>query len=432
MAGSNVLTVTQLTSYLQRSVRADAFLRYVSIRGEISNCKYHYTGNIYFTLKDAGSQISCVMFHDDRQSGLRFAMKDGDSVIVTGRVDIYVRNGVYQLYARSIEKAGRGALYEQYEKLKAQMQAAGLFDEAHKKPLPPYPKSIGVVTASTGAAVHDIISVSRRRNPYIQIVFCPAQVQGKGAAHSIAAGIRALDRYGVDVIIAGRGGGSFEDLWEFNEPEAVYAFYNCKTPIISATGHETDFTLGDFAADKRAPTPSAAAELAVPDIRSVLDEIREYGRRLDAAIGSRLDAYRRQTEHYRKVVHSYSPERQLDERKKRLARLKDEMEMMMTHHISDARQNLDVLGMRLDSDMDAHMTAAKNTAALYAQKLEGRAPGRALARGYAYVTDQDGRGISSIAQVEAGDRISIAVTDGDIKASVEKAEPAGKDRTDNG
>lgn len=422
MAG-RVFTVTQISGYLRQIFHDDSLLRNVSIRGEVSNCKYHYTGNIYFTLKDENSRISCMMFRDDREGGLGFSMKDGDSVIVTGRVDLYGRYGVYQLYARTVEKAGKGALYEQYEKLKAQMEARGLFDEAHKKTLPLFPKSVGIVTASTGAAVHDIISVSKRRNPYIQLVFCPAQVQGKGAAHTIAAGIRALDRYGVDVIIAGRGGGSFEDLWEFNEPEVVYAFYNCRTPIISATGHETDFTLGDFAADKRAPTPSAAAELAVPDISEVLGRIREYRRRMDVYINGRLDASRRQIQNYSRMVKAYSPEQQLTEKNKHLSEVSSEMERLMTHRIADARQDLDMLSMRMEKDMDAHVTAARNGTALYAQKLEGRSPVRALARGYAYISDQQGHGISSIRQVRQGDRIDIAVTDGSIEAAVEHLNP---------
>ena len=261
----------------------DFALNHIYVRGEVSNCKYHSSGHIYFTLKDRGGAIACVMFAGNRK-GLNFRMTEGMAVIVFGSVSVYERDGRYQLYAREIMQEGAGKLYEAYEALKKKLLAEGLFDEEHKLDIPKYPKRLGVVTARTGAAVQDIINVSLRRNPWLQIVFCPATVQGEGAVQSVVRGIRALEEAGVDVMIVGRGGGSIEDLWAFNEEMVARAVYDCKIPVISAVGHETDTTIIDYVADLRAPTPSAAAELAVPDMRIVLGQLQGYEEALEAAM----------------------------------------------------------------------------------------------------------------------------------------------------
>ncbi|MCR5154267.1 MAG: exodeoxyribonuclease VII large subunit, partial [Lachnospiraceae bacterium] len=264
---SSVYTVSQINKYINRIFKDDAFLKNVYVKGEVSNCKYHDSGHIYFTLKDGASQISCVMFAG-RRAGISFRLENGFNVMVYGSIETYEAGGVYQIYASQITRDGIGKLYEEYEALKKKLEAEGLFLREHKKPIPQFVKRVGVVTARTGAAVRDIIQISARRNPYVQLILYPAKVQGEGSAKSVIDGIKYMDGK-VDVIIVGRGGGSIEDLWAFNEECVARAIYDCETPVISAVGHETDTTIADYVSDLRAPTPSAAAELAVFDINTL-------------------------------------------------------------------------------------------------------------------------------------------------------------------
>ena len=280
----------------------DFMLKRISVKGEVSNCKYHSTGHIYFTLKDGAGAISAVMFAGNRR-GLTFAMKEGDKVVVTGSIEVYERDGKYQLYAREIELAGAGNLYLKFEALKRELEEMGMFDASYKKPIPKYAKRVGIVTAPTGAAIQDIRNIASRRNPYVQLILYPALVQGEGAAASVVNGIRALDALGVDVMIVGRGGGSIEDLWAFNEEIVARAIFACETPVISAVGHETDTTIADYVADLRAPTPSAAAELAVFDHALVKEQIagrrNQFGRLLRNQIGAarmRLSSYTKRSD----------------------------------------------------------------------------------------------------------------------------------------
>ena len=259
-----VYSVGQVNRYVKNMFIQDYVLRKVYVKGEVSNCKYHTSGHIYFSLKDETGVLSCVMFAGQRR-GLAFRMKDGDRVVVGGTVDVYERDGRYQMYAKEITLEGAGALYERFLALKAELEEMGMFAPEYKQPIPRFIRRLGVVTAPTGAAVQDIRNISLRRNPYLQIILYPALVQGDGAADSIVKGIRMLDEAGVDTIIVGRGGGSIEDLWAFNEESVARAIFACRTPVISAVGHETDVTIADYVADLRAPTPSAAAELAVFD-----------------------------------------------------------------------------------------------------------------------------------------------------------------------
>ena len=264
----NIYTVKQVNSYIKNMFAQDFMLSRIYVKGEISNCKYHTSGHIYFSLKDESGTIACVMFAGSR-AGLSFRLQEGQQLIVLGSVSVYERDGRYQLYAREIVRDGVGALYERFEALKKELSEMGMFAPEYKRPIPRYVRTVGIVTAPTGAAVRDIINIAGRRNPYVQLILYPAQVQGDGAAQSVAKGIRALEKKQVDVIIVGRGGGSIEDLWAFNEETVARAVFDCTVPVISAVGHETDTTIADFAADLRAPTPSAAAELAVYDIREV-------------------------------------------------------------------------------------------------------------------------------------------------------------------
>ena len=285
----NAITVTELNRYIKEKISDDEMLSNILIKGEISNYKKHYTGNLYFTLKDENSLIKCIMFksYADR---LEFDPKDGTNVLVFGSVSVFERDGVYQIYCRAMQEDGIGNLYKEYEKLKAKLFEEGLFDESHKKKIPMFPKEIGVLTSSTGAVIRDIINVSTRRNPNVHIRLLPVAVQGEGAAEKIADGIYKLNNEAkVDVIIVARGGGSIEDLWPFNEEIVARAIYSSKIPVISAVGHETDFTIADFVADLRAPTPSAAAELAVPNIYDIKNNINKYVNSMRASLKRKIE-----------------------------------------------------------------------------------------------------------------------------------------------
>ena len=288
MNREKVYSVSSVNQYIKNMFMNEYALAVIFVKGEISNCKYHSSGHIYFSLKDASSQLACVMFRGDR-GGLAFRMENGQEVVVGGSVNVYERDGKYQLYAKKIVLAGSGLLAEKYEQLKKKLEAAGYFDEDRKLPIPLYVKRVGIVTAKTGAAIQDMMQIAARRNPYVQLILYPAMVQGEGAAGSIARGIKRLDGESVDVIIIGRGGGSMEDLWAFNEEIVADAIFHCRTPVISAVGHETDTTISDYVADLRAPTPSAAVELAVYDVRQVLEELYGAKDRMARAVLSSLE-----------------------------------------------------------------------------------------------------------------------------------------------
>lgn len=398
-----VYSVSSVNQYIKSLFMDDYALNHIYVRGEVSNCKYHTSGHIYFTLKDRGGAMACVMFAGARK-GLAFRLTEGMSVIVFGSVGVYERDGRYQLYAREILREGTGQLYEAYEALKKKLAAEGLFDPEHKKAIPPYPTRLGIVTAQTGAAVQDIMNVSLRRNPWLQIVFCPAQVQGEGAAESVVRGIHALEDYGVDVMIVGRGGGSIEDLWAFNEEIVARAVYECQVPVISAVGHETDTTIIDYVADLRAPTPSAAAELAVPDMGKLLDRLDAYGQMLDMAMADHIGRCREQLLNYQRIFRHLGPADRLNQKRQRLMDTEERMKLLM----------------------DARLMTARGKLAVYAQQLNGLSPLRQLERGYAYVTDNAGHGITGIEQVAVGDRITVAVADGDIYAEVAQLHAAGR------
>ncbi len=390
-----IYSVSQINSYIKNMFSQDFVLNRISIRGEVSNCKYHSSGHIYFSLKDESGTLACVMFASARK-GLAFQLSDGQQVVVDGSVNVYERDGKYQLYASRIRLDGSGILYERYLALKQELEDMGMFAEEYKQPIPGFVKRLGVVTAPTGAAVRDIINVSRRRNPGIEIILYPAKVQGEGAAESVAAGIRALDALGLDVIIAGRGGGSIEDLWAFNEEVVARAIFDCQTPLISAVGHETDTTIADFVADLRAPTPSAAAELAVPDVRQIQQSIRDIKARFQLRINEELQFCRMKEEQSRTRLRLASPVQRLRELRQRLIDLTDSCERCMSLTLERARQDL----------------------ALYAEKLERVSPLEKLTQGYACVTDEDGSRVHSVDQVDPGSHLTIYVSDGQISARV--------------
>lgn len=418
---ASVYTVSQVTAYIRNMFTQDFALNRISIRGEVSNCKYHTSGHIYFTLKDGGAQIAAVMFAGQRK-GLDFELREGQEVTVSGTVDVYERDGRYQLYAKEITREGKGDLFRQFEKLRNELEEMGMFDSCYKQPIPQYARKVGIVTAGTGAAIRDIMNISARRNPYVQLILYPALVQGEQAKYSIAKGIETLDRMGLDVLIVGRGGGSIEDLWAFNEEMVARAIFNCTTPVISAVGHETDVTIADYVADLRAPTPSAAAELAVFDYGQFVEQVNLYRQVLERSMERRLEKLHFRLDQCGMRLKLLSPERQLNDRRQRLADMESRLERMMEEELGASRLKLEDRKRRLEAQMAAGLTEGKHRLALLSGRLDGLSPLKKLGGGYGFVTDARGRAFTSIAQAEPGDIIRISVKDGRADARVVETE----------
>ena len=395
----NVYTVKQVNSYIKNMFTQDFMLNRIYVKGEVSNCKYHTSGHIYFSLKDESGTIACVMFAGQR-GGLSFHMSEGQQVIVFGAVNVYERSGSYQLYAREIRLDGEGALYEKFQMLKQELSEMGMFAPEYKQEIPRFARRIGVVTAPTGAAIRDIMNISSRRNPYVQLILYPAQVQGEGAKESIVRGIEMLEKKNVDVMIVGRGGGSIEDLWAFNEEEVARAIFNCRVPVISAVGHETDTTIADFVADLRVPTPSAAAELAVWDYGQFSEYLDECRVRMKRNMMTEIRMKRMQMKEYQTRLSYQHPRYKLQEQQQRAADLEDKLRSRMNEKIKDARHRL----------------------AIQIERMNGVSPVRKLNQGFSYVEDQNGRVIKRIDQVRKDQKFLIHVTDGIIHASVEEVE----------
>lgn len=392
-----VYSVSQVNIYIKNMFSREYALNNIYIKGEVSNCKYHTSGHIYFTLKDEKGQMACVMFAGQR-SGLNFRMKEGDSVIVLGSVSVYERDGKYQCYAREIILDGAGLLYQKFEQLKDRLEEEGLFAAEYKRKISKYPTKIGIVTASTGAAIQDIINISSRRNPYVQLILYPALVQGEGSAASIVKGIKILDDMNLSTIIVGRGGGSIEDLWAFNEEVVARAIFNCKTPVISAVGHETDTTIADYVADLRAPTPSAAAELAVNHIRELMDEMNQIHYTLNRSLERKIVLIRSQLDRLKLKLEYASPVYQIRQKRQLLIDSEEKLNQIMAMKIKEKRHRL----------------------ALYIEKLNGLSPTDKLNQGYSFVSNKEDQVINSVEKVKVDDLLHIAVADGDIYAVVEK------------
>ena len=391
----NVYTVKQVNSYIKNMFTQDFMLNRIYVKGEVSNCKYHTSGHIYFSLKDESGTIACVMFAGQR-GGLSFHMREGQQIIVLGSVNVYERTGSYQLYAQEIRLDGEGTLYEISQMLKQELEEMGMFAPEYKKAIPRYAKRIGVVTAPTGAAVRDIMNISARRNPYVQLLLYPAQVQGEGAKESIVRGIRMLETKNVDVIIVGRGGGSIEDLWAFNDECVARAIFDCQVPVISAVGHETDVTIADYVADLRAPTPSAAAELAVWDYRQLQGYLDECRLRMNRSMTGTIRINRLRLKELDVRLSYLHPRHKLQDQQQRLIELEEELRTLMRDRVKEARHRL----------------------AIQIEKLNGLSPVRKLNQGFAYVEEADGGVVKSIRQVEKGDELTVYVTDGLIRTSV--------------
>lgn len=387
--------MAQVNSYIKNIFFSDFVLRRIRVQGEVSNCKYHNSGHLYFTIKDELSSLSAVMFSGNRQ-GLDFKLEDGMNIIVSGSVEVYEKNGSYQIYAKQIEKAGRGDLFERFLALKQELEEMGMFAPEYKRALPLYAKKIGIVTAKEGAALQDIIHIARRRNPFIQLVLYPALVQGERAAKSMIRGIKTLDAYGVDLIILGRGGGSMEDLWAFNDRELARAIFEANTPIISAVGHETDFTIADFVADLRAPTPSAAAELAAADVLSLLRGMEMKRRLMKESLYRRLNHIRVEAKKAGLRLSQLSPAFGLGQKRRRLMEQENAMRILMQRSLDERKQRLLLLSQRL------RLASAKER----------------LSRGYAFVTDKNFRRIGSVSMLHEKDLIRLRFSDGSAEAKV--------------
>ena len=391
----NPITVTDLNKYIKNKIDDDEMLNNVLVKGEISNFKNHYTGHMYFKLKDENSLIKCVMFKT-YTTNLNFMPKDGMKVIILGSVSVFERDGVYQIYAKAMKEDGLGSLYTAYEELKKKLEKEGLFDESHKQKIPFMPQTIGVLTSNTGAVIRDIINVSTRRNPNVHIRLYPVPVQGEGAAEKIAQGIKFMNENKLaDVLIVGRGGGSLEDLWPFNEEVVARAIYNSEIPVISAVGHETDFCIADFVADLRAPTPSAAAELAVANVEDVKQTLEKFNNRYKLAL------------------------------KKKVELMKLEYEKCMTRQvfknptqkINEQYMLIDIQIKNLQNAIQNKIREEKTKFVKQASKLDTLSPLKTLTRGYSIVTQKD-RIISSIKDVNKDENIKIRMSDGNIDAKV--------------
>ena len=391
-------TVSQVNGYIKNLISSDYLLKNIVIRGEISNCKYHSMGHIYFTLKDEASSMPCVMFKGSIPNGLKFRLEDGQAVLITGSVNVYERDGRYQLYANKILLAddGKGKLAEEFEKLKIKLYEEGLFEFEIKKPIPKHPKAVGIVTAKTGAAIQDIMNIAKRRNPFVQLYLYPAKVQGEGAAETIVKGIETLDKMGLDTIIVGRGGGSIEDLWAFNEEIVARAIFAAKTPIISGTGHEVDNTIADYVADLRAPTPSAAAELAIDNVLDTLNRVKTLRASMDREMISKVREAKFSLEKLRNVLDKLSPEAVLRDRQLALAQSVDRLHRLMEERFNRVKQRLEV-------DIT---------------RLHGLSPTAKLVNGFGYISDGKDKPVTSVKAVKEGDSLTVRVHDGTIDTKV--------------
>lgn len=399
MAGGSVYSVTQVNSYIKNMFVQDFLLNRICVKGEVSNCKYHTSGHIYFTLKDKSGTLSAVMFASQRK-GLTFQLQEGQQVVVTGSVDVYERDGKYQLYAKEITRDGDGALFERFQKLRDELEEMGMFAVEYKQPIPKYARTVGIVTASTGAAIRDIINIANRRNPYVQLILYPALVQGEQAQHSIVKGIETLDAMNLDVMIIGRGGGSIEDLWAFNEESVARAIFACETPVISAVGHETDVTIADYVADMRAPTPSAAAELAVFDYWQFESQLAVYKEALQRSMERKIERRNYRLEQYRLKLQMYHPGRRINEKRQGLVDLEDRMKALLDRQLLESQHRLAILSGR----------------------LHGLSPLEKISKGFGFITDEKQKRVESVTSLKAGQILKVRLADGTVKTQVLETE----------
>lgn len=443
----NVYTVGQVNRYVKSKFTEDYMLNRIYIKGEVSNCKYHTSGHIYFSLKDESGVIACVMFAGSR-SGLSFRMRDGQKIIGLGSVSIYEKDGKYQFYVKEAVLEGAGLLYEKFEALKKELEEMGMFSAEYKRPIPRYVQRVGIVTAKTGAALRDMIHISHRRNPYVQLILYPAQVQGEGATQSIIRGIRLFQKQKVDVMIVGRGGGSIEDLWAFNEESVARAIFESEIPVISAVGHETDVLISDYVADLRAPTPSAAAELAVYEYSVFQSRLREYREYLQKELLYKLRLKREQCIQTGDKLRLLHPRQKLLQKQQFSDELMERMTRSLLHKIQtdrellvryqmrlkayhpekqvlEKRQTAERIREKLNRQMRYQIEKNRHKMSVFIEKMKGLSPLEKLNQGYAYVEDGNGQVLSSVSQTEKGHTVAIYVKDGKITAEVKEIHLGG-------
>lgn len=392
----NPITVTDLNRYIKNKIDGDEYLNNVLVKGEISNFKHHYTGHMYFTLKDENSLIKCIMFKTYTPN-LKFVPKDGMKVMILGTVSVFERDGVYQIYCKAMQEDGMGSLYTAYEELKNKLEQQGLFDKKYKKEIPKMPKCIGVLTSNTGSVIRDIINVSTRRNPNCYIKLLPVPVQGKGAGEKIAEAIRIMNENKLaDVIILARGGGSLEDLWPFNEEVVAHAIFESELPIISAVGHETDFTIADFVSDLRAPTPSAAAELAVPNITDIIMDLEKYNNRLKNSLNKKIELMRLR---YEKCMANRV--------------FREPMQKINERYIS-----IDMLVKQIQNSINNKIKDDKTKMVELITKLDTLSPLKTLTRGYCLTTTNNGKIVKSVKKLKKDDELILKFNDGKANVKV--------------
>ena len=420
MAERKVFSVLEITRYIKSKLEGDFALRNVKISGEVSDCKEDKKGHIYFTIKDDAAIMSCAMWMSKRSSGLDFKLETGQHIVVTGNIGVYERWGDYRLYADKIEKAGVGRLFEELEKLKLKLRAEGLFDQSHKKPIPKYPKKIGIITSRTGAVIEDIKRTAREANAYVQLILYPAIVQGADAAATLIKGIKRFEEEGVDTIIIGRGGGSIEDLWCFNDEKLARTIYNCRIPVISAVGHQTDRTLVDEVSDLSVATPTAAAMNAVPSLTLAFAELDAFKDSITNKLQLRIDRMKSSIDKFEYAIRRQSPQMKIKE----VGRQIENYSLNYNRLLSAKLDNYDrvIIGSKqqLDRLMRASYEALNKRFITITTEIEGKSPMKRLMGGYSYVENEAGENIRSIKSVKQGERLNLILADGSVKAKVEE------------
>jgi len=420
MAERKVFSVIEITRYIKSKLEGDFVLRNVRISGEVSDCKEDKKGHIYFTIKDDAAVMSCAMWSSKRSAGLDFELEKGQHIVVTGNIGVYERWGDYRLYADKIEKEGVGRLFEELEKLKLKLRAEGLFDESHKKPIPRYPKKIGIITSRTGAVIEDIKRTAREANPYVQLILYPAIVQGADAAATLIRGVKRFEEEGVDTIIIGRGGGSTEDLWCFNDEKLARTVYSCRIPVISAVGHQTDRTLVDEVSDLSVATPTAAAMNAVPSLTLAFNELDGFKDSISNKLQLRIDRMKSSIDKFEYAIRRQSPQMKIKE----VGRQIDNYSLSYNRLLSAKLDNYDrvIIGSKqqLDRLMRASYEALNKKFITITTEIEGKSPMKRLMGGYSYVENEAGENIRSIKSVKQGERLNLVLADGSVKAKVEE------------
>ena len=429
MSEKKIFSVLDITRYIKGKLEDDFALRNIRVSGEVSNCKEDKNGHLYFTIKDSAAIMNCAMWASRKRTGLDFKLETGQHIIVTGNVGVYEKWGDYRLYADKIEREGMGRLFVELEKLKQKLKAEGLFDESHKKPIPRYPKKIGIITSRTGAVIEDIKRTAREANAYVQLILYPAIVQGKDAVPALIKGIERFEQEGVDTIIIGRGGGSIEDLWCFNDESLVRKVYSCSIPIISAVGHETDRTLVDEVSDLSVATPTAAAMNAVPRLEDSFKELNNYKDRLTGSLQLKIDRFKTWTINMELLIKKHSPQMKLKELDGQL----DDYLSAFNRNISAKLDNYDrrILSDRqlLNKLMRASYETANRRFISLAAGIEGNSPMKRLLGGYSYVENEAGENVRSINMVKTGERVRLILSDGSVKAKVEeRSEKNGREK----